>query len=282
MSIRRVFVTAWAMLRQRFWVLAGMWAAFFAIQTAASVVLGIAGMAAGAAGAASFGAALEDPAALAGMGIGMLAFMVLFYGAYLVTLLAQQAAMVTLASPLEEPDFGAALARGFRSALPFGAITLGLGLGYAALAAVTSAVAAAAAGPVGALLTLPVLPAMVWLGCRLAVLIPVVAVDRAYNPMAAIRRCWAVTRGKAGAILLALLGLGGVMLALFGLPLALLIAVLVAAQDKLFWTIAVVIIGALLFLPVLLGFTLYVSAFIAALHAEVTDGGAEALEEVFA
>ncbi len=269
------------MLRQRFWLLAGMWAAFFAIQTAASMVLGIAGMAAGAAGAASFGAGLEDPAALAGMGIGMILVMVLFYGAYLVILLAQQAAMAVLASPLEEPDFGAALTRGFRSALPFGAITLALGLAYAALAVVAGA-AVAAAGPAGALLALFALPVTVWLACRFAVLIPVVAVDRVYNPLAAIRRCWAVTRGKAMAILLALLGLAGLMVALFALPFVLIFGIVLASQEGGVIAIGAVIIGVLLFIPLLIGFTLYISAFIAALHAEVTDGAAEALEEVFA
>ena len=274
----RVFATAWAMLRQRFWLLAGMWVAFFAIQTAASMVLGLAGLAAGTAG---FAAGLEDPSAIGGMGIGMIALMVLFYGAYIVILLAQQAAMTVLASPLEEPDFGAAMVRGFRAALPFAAMTLVLGAAYAAMV-MAGAALGAAAGPVGAVLGLMMLPVTVWLGCRFAVLIPVVAVERVYSPLAAIRRCWAVTRGRAGAIFLALLALGALVAALFVVPIVLIFWVVLGAQEGGAIAIGAILVGVLLFIPLLIGVTLYLSTFIAALHSELTQGGAEALEEVFA
>jgi len=175
------------MLRQRFWLLAGMWATFFAIQAAGSMVLGIAAAAAGAAG---LGAGLGDPAALSGMGIGMIAVLAVSYAGYLVLLLAQQAAMVTLASPLEPPDFGAALTRGLRSALPFLGLTMILGLGYGALLLATGALGGVAGAVVSVLLAVLSFPAMVYCACRLAVLIPVVAVDRVFSPLAALRRCW--------------------------------------------------------------------------------------------
>lgn len=105
-DIGRVFSTSWAMLRQRFWLLAGMWGVFFAIQLAGLFVLGILMAMVGVAGAAA-GGGLDDPTAMAGLGVGVILLMVLFYGAYLVLVLAQQAAMVTLASPLEQPSSGA-------------------------------------------------------------------------------------------------------------------------------------------------------------------------------
>lgn len=270
------------MLRQRFWLLAGMWAAFLAIQTAGSMVIGIAALAAGAAGAAGLEAGLADPAALAGMGIGMIAVMAVFYGAYFVLLLAQQAAMVTLASPLEPPDFGAALTRGFKSALPFFGLTVLLGLGYAALLLATGALGGAAGAMVSVLLAAVSFPAMVYLACRFAVLIPVVAVDRVFSPLAALRRCWALTRGKAGAIFLALLGLAGLIAALFVVPFVLMIGIVLGAQQGAMIAAGAVIVGVLLFIPLLIVVSLYISAFIAALHSELTGGGAEALEAVFA
>lgn len=278
MRVRPVFRAAWTMLRQRFWLLAGMWATFFAIQAAGSMVLGIAA----AAGAAGLGAGLGDPAALSGMGIGMIAVLAVSYAGYLVLLLAQQAAMVTLASPLEPPDFGAALTRGLRSALPFLGLTMILGLGYGALLLATGALGGVAGAVVSVLLAVLSFPAMVYCACRLAVLIPVVAVDRVFSPLAALRRCWAVTRGKAGAIFLALLGLGGLIGALFVLPVAVIIALVLASQQGAIIAAGGIIAFVLLFFPMLICVSLYVSAFIAALHSELTGGGTEMLEEVFA
>jgi hypothetical protein len=296
-DIGRVFSTSFAMFRQRFWVLLGMWAVFFAIQTAASMVLGIGLGVAGLAGAAALGssgfddpAAMDDVGMMAGLGVGMVVFMVLFYGAYIVILLAQQAAMVTLASPLEEPIFGLALRRGFKSALPFIGIVLLLVLAYGVIMllslAVAGAVGAAVSGSAGGVVgTLLIGVGMIFFACRFAVLVPVVAVDEVYNPVTAIRRSWAVTQGKALSILLALLGFGAITLAVLGLPLLMIIgaaAGLEGAAEPSVGAIAVIIIAGLALIPLFMAYSIYVSAFTASLHVEVTGGGAERLEEVFA
>ncbi|WP_146107743.1 glycerophosphoryl diester phosphodiesterase membrane domain-containing protein [Porphyrobacter sp. HT-58-2] len=296
-DIGRVFSTSFAMFRQRFWLLLGMWAVFFAIQTAASMVLGIGLGAAGLAGAAALGssgfddpAAMDDMGVLAGLGIGMILFMVLFYGAYIVILLAQQAAMVTLASPLEEPMFGLALRRGFKSALPFIGIALLLLLAYAAMMvaslAVAGAVGAVAGGSIGGVAgTLLIVLAALYLACRFAVLVPVVAVDEVYNPVTAIRRSWAVTQGKALSILLALLGFGAITLVVLGVPLLMIIGAATGLEgggEPSGGAIAVIIIAGLALIPLFMAYSIYASAFTASLHVEVTDGGAERLEEVFA
>lgn len=282
MRIRPVFRAAWTMLRQRFWLLAGMWAAFFAIQTAGSMVLGIAALAAGAAGAAGLEAALADPAALSGMGIAMIAVLAVSYAGYFALLLAQQAAMVTLASPLEPPDFGAALARGLRSALPFFGLTVILGLGYAMLLLATGALGGVAGAVLSVLVAVLSFPAMIYCACRLAVLVPVVAVERVFSPFAALRRCWAVTRGKAGAIFLALLGLGGLIAGLFVLPVAVIIGLVLGTQQGAMIAAGALIAFVLLFIPLLICVALYIAAFIAALHSELTGGATQTLEDVFA
>lgn len=289
MDIGRVFATSFAMLRQRFWLLVGMWAVFFAIQLAASIVLGIGMAVLGMAGAAGMSAGIEDPAAIAGLGVGMIVFMVLFYGAYLVIVLAQQAAMVTIASPLEEPSFSAAMTRGFKSALPFFGIAVLMMLGYLALVALMAGVLGAAsvgggtAGSAAAVVVaLAFLPLLIFFACRFSVLIPVVAVDQVFNPVAAMRRSWSVTRGKVLRIMLAFLGFFGITLLALGVPFALLGGAIFAGQDNPAAVAGIGIIGVLAIIPLFVIYMIFTSTFTAALHSEVTGGGAESLEEVFA
>ena len=286
-DIGRVFSTSWAMLRQRFWLLAGMWGVFFAIQLAGLFVLGILMAMVGVAGAAA-GGGLDDPTAMAGLGVGVILLMVLFYGAYLVLVLAQQAAMVTLASPLEQPSFGGALNRGFKSALPFFGITIVLLLGYFAIGGVLGVLIGAAgmgspdaAAMLGGVLLLLFLPVLIYFGCRFAVLVPVVAVDEVFNPIAAIRRSWNVTQGKVWRIFLCTLVFLLISAAVLGLPLLLIFGAAFGAADGAEPS-AMVLLGPLLMLPLFIIYTIFASAYNAALHSEVTGGGAEAYEEVFA
>lgn len=288
MDIGRVFSTSFAMMRQRFWPLLGMWAVFFVIQIVAmfALIIAIAGM--GMAGSAGLSAGLEDPAALAGLGIGMIVFMVAFYAGYIVLVLAQQAALVTLASPLEEPSFGGALSRGFKSALPFLGITVLLLLAYvallAALAAVTGGASLAdetAGGMVGGLLALLFLPVLIYLACRFSVLVGVVAVDQVFNPVTAIRRSWSVTGGKVLSILLAFIGFIAISAVIIGLPFALMFGAAGSSASNSAADAALAV-SLLLFFPLIIVYTIFASAFSSALHAVVTGGGAERLEEVFA
>lgn len=288
MDIGRVFSTSFAMMRQRFWPLLGMWAVFFVIQVVAmfALIIAIAGM--GMAGSAGLSAGLEDPAALAGLGIGMIVLMVAFYAGYIVLVLAQQAALVTLASPLEEPSFGGALSRGFKSALPFLGITVLLLLAYvtllAALAAVTGGASLAgdtAGGMVGGLLALLFLPVLIYLACRFSVLVGVVAVDQVFNPVTAIRRSWSVTGGKVLSILLAFIGFIAISAVIIGLPFALMFGAAGSSASNSAADAALAV-SLLLFFPLIIVYTIFASAFSSALHAVVTGGGAERLEEVFA
>lgn len=287
-DIGRVFATSWAMLRQRFWLLLGMFAVFFAIQMVGWIVLTIVLAVMGAAGAVGIGAGLDDPAAITGMGIFLILVMVLFYCAYLVLLLAQQAAMVTIASPLEEASFSTAMVRGIKSALPFIVISVILGIGYVALAALVFGIAAAAGlggGGAGEIVSIVLLvlfmPGIVYLGCRFAVLVPVVAVDQVFNPIAAIRRSWAVTQGRVLGIFLALLALGVLTLLVFGLPFGLVFTTAINADPASGLPLLILLLPFVL-LPMFVIYTMFASAYAAALHSEVTGGGSERLEEVFA
>lgn len=283
MKIRRVFATSFAMLRQRFWKLAGMWAVFLAIQIAGMIALGIGIVMMSLAGMDSL-EGLDDTRAIAGMGIGMLAMVVLFYAAYLVLLLAQQAAMVTLASPLEEPAFGPAIARGFRSALPFFVVAVLVTAAFVALAVTVETATGgtgAAGSEAGAVVSVMLLPLAVYLACRFAVLVPVVAVDQVFSPLAALRRAWVLTRGKVLATLRALIALAALVAGL-GLSFLLLFGTLLdggedaaASESAMLAAILLLVLGVMLV-------TMLAAAFTAALHSEVTGGGAERFEEVFA
>lgn len=284
MQIGRVFATSFAMLRQRFWKLAGMWAVFFAIQIAGSIALGVGIVLLSLSGMESL-EGLEDTRAIAGMGIGMLAMVVLFYGAYLVLVLAQQAALVTLASPLEEPAFGPAMARGFRSALPFFAVALLLVTAYVALAVAVETATGGEGGEgsqAGTVVGLVLLPVAIYLACRFAVLVPVVAVDQVFNPLAALRRSWVLTRGKVLSILLALIALTALMAVGLGLPFILVFSALPDGGQGAAASDGVVLAGVLLIVLLFILVTILAAVFNAALHSEVTGGGAERLEEVFA
>jgi membrane-anchored glycerophosphoryl diester phosphodiesterase (GDPDase) len=289
-DIGRVFGTAWAMMRQRFWLLLGMFAVFFAIQLVGSTVLGIVVAIMGVAGAAGIGAGLDDPAAITGMGIGIIILTVLFYGAYLVLVLAQQAAMVTLASPLEDGSFGTAMARGFKSALPFFGITVILMIAYVVIGgglALLTAAVGLGSETVGVFLAVVMLvlflPVIIYLGCRMAVLIPVVAVDQVFNPFAAIRRSWAVTRGRALGIFVATLLFVVLTMVIIGLPFLLVFGSLLGSEGEPgAAAVGGILLGFLIFIPLIVAYAMFASAYAAALHSVVTDGGSERLEEVFA
>jgi hypothetical protein len=276
------------MFRQRFWLLVGMWALFFAIQIAGSMVLGIGmvilGLGAATAGA---GAGLEDPAAVAGLGIGMTVFLVVFYAIWLVVILAQQAALVTLASPLEEPAFGTALGRGFKSALPFFGIALIGMVGYfllaIALGALTSGLGEAGRAIGVFVLLLLSLPMLTYLACRFAVIVPVVAVEQVFNPIAAVRRTWSLTRGKVLSILLAVIGFLLLSLAAFGVAgLAFMATFNAENMETADGVLGLVLFAFLVFSPLFIAYSAYAAAFTAAMHSEVSGGGAESFEEVFA
>ncbi len=278
------------MLRQRFWLLVGMWAVFFAIQMAGMMVLGIVAAVMGAAGA-GMGGGLDDPSAMAGMGVGLIIVFVIFYGAYLVLVLAQQAAMVTLASPLEEPSFGGAMSRGFKSALPFFGIAIVLILAYVAIGGVLGLLIGAAgmgspdaAGILGGLLLLAFLPVLIYIGCRLSVLVPVVAVDQVFNPINAIRRSWNVTQGKVLRIFLCTLVFVVISAVIIGVPFLMIFGAALGSSggEPGAGAIGTMLFGVLIFIPLMIVYTIFASAYNAALHSEVTGGGSEAYEEVFA
>ncbi|WP_121117454.1 glycerophosphoryl diester phosphodiesterase membrane domain-containing protein [Croceibacterium ferulae] len=130
-----------------------------------------------------------------------------FYGRYgwlfLLVVLAQIAgtlALLVLLRDQRRPTVGEAIRQGFVGLLPvLGAYLL---LGVAMFVAIVVVVFASLAAPVaGAVLSLIAAVGLVYVMTRLSLLLPVIAIEQLRNPLAALRRSWAETRGNVGRLL---------------------------------------------------------------------------------
>jgi hypothetical protein len=292
LDIGRVFSNTWAMIKQRFWLLVGMWAVFFGIQAVYFTVAGTfvfgSAMAFGA-----VGAGLDSPeAVLGGLGIGVILLGAIFYIGYFVILFASQAASAILGSPIESGNFGEALGAGFKSGLTLLGVTVLMVILYLIFVAGYSLIFAAlsflgdAAGLVGALLFIPV---GIYLALRFAVLMPVVAVERVFNPITAIRRTWEVTSGNVLGILLVTIVAIALALVFLGIPFFVIFGAAGAASLSdgdpsaalSAAAIGSMLVGFLLFLPLYVVYSIVSVVINSCLHAELTDADQVSLEDTF-
>jgi hypothetical protein len=110
-------------------------------------------------------------------------------------------ALLVLLRAQGRPTVGEAIRRGFAGLLPIvGAYLL---VAFAViLAFVVATVATLAAPVIGAVMWLIVGVGLVYAMIRLSLLQPVVAIEQVRNPLSALRRSWAETRGNVGRLLL--------------------------------------------------------------------------------
>lgn len=292
LEVGRVLSTSWTMIKQRFWLLCAMWLVYLAIQMVYSTVMGgfiggsmlVFGMA---------GAGMDSPEALlGGLGIGVMVVMILFYIGYIVVAFAQQAAMVALGSPIEKPAFGDALSAGLKAGLTLLGVTvlvvgayLVLIVGIALLSLVLSFMGDA--GPV--LASLIFLPAMIYLGLRFVVVVPVVVIEKFFNPIAAVRRSWQITGGKVLGIFLVMLANVAIAVVMLGIPVLIVFgtfgAIGAGAGDPdpamAIAAFGTVIGALLLFFPLFLIYSIVSVVINACLHAELTDSETSRLEATF-
>ena len=288
MGIGQVISDTFGMVKARFGQLLGLWAIYFAIFIGLMLALGI-GLAA--TGIAGFAALESNPLAAGG---GMIVLFVLFYLGYLFVAMAQYASLILAASPLRQIDVGEALGAGWRAAPAMLLLVVVLAIAYVVVVMVLGLVGTAfsAMGQVGsglfALLTFAVIA---WLGCRLAPLFPVMAVDGVRNPFTAISRSWQLTRGHALSIFL--VSLVFVLILAVACVIALLpsIGVLRSLADPATLagagSAAAPAAGgiALLFVGVLVVsvlFTLCYCAFLAVIHSKLSGAAGEGAARAFA
>lgn len=198
METGQILSGALEIVRARFMALAGLWALYFGFSIIAVIVLA---MMIGTMGAAAF--AFSDPGSLATLGGGFILTIILFYAAYLLIYLAQAASLTAKASPLQDLPFGEAISAGLRSCLTLLGVTVILLIAYFLGAMLVGLLGAAWGTAANAIVLVLFVPVLVYLGCRLALITPVAAVERQVNPLKVIARSWNLTKGNVLPIFLA-------------------------------------------------------------------------------
>lgn len=281
-SISKAFSDATRSVTERLGSQIAVWGVFFAIQIGAFIVFAMmmGGSAMALAGAGAGGGA----DALAGLGSGMILFMILFYLALIAISMAAQAGQVTIASHLRQPSVGDAVNNGFRSALPlFGAIVLLL-IGYLIGAFVLGLVVGlltgiAGSGAASMLVFVLICAALLYLGTKLSMIVPVIALDGERNPVAAISKSWNMTNGRVLPVLgtyvifiVALVVVVGVIAAVLVLP---------AMGSGTMPGIGTIAAMALFYIVALIAITIYASSLTAAVHQQLSGRSAEEAGQTF-
>ena len=283
-NIGKVYSNAWTMLKERWAALLGLWAIFFGAILLFFFAIGslFASFIGGALNGVSYGSPFESAASL-GMGFTFLLAFLVIYGIFLMIVFAQQGAMAAKASPLLEPGFGEALRRGLKGSLTYLAImviyiiaSLIVGLLITLLTLILSFLGDLGQFIVDALVTI----GSIYLACRFCVIIPLITVDKIYNPITAINESWRITSPHVLRIFLVLL-IAGVAAFLLMLPFAGLIASLELDSVNMGGAISAFITIFSVFGLIYLGFSLFGATLFASLHAETSDNQAAAVSKTF-
>lgn len=187
-------------------------------------------------------------------------------------------AILTLFTDRARPTVGEAIRRGAIGALPcLGAqLLMGVAAGIAVLVlAAIGGLSGSAA--VAVVLVLAGMVLFVWLWARFSLVPPVVAVERIYNPIAALARSWRLTKGNAGRLLLfffllavAFVIVTAIVMGLVGIVLA------IAFPGEIARVIVAVLSSALTAL-----FVLYFIAALASAHRQLAGPSGEAAARTF-
>ncbi|MGB7373997.1 hypothetical protein [Pontixanthobacter sp.] len=280
LNIPRVLSVTIDMIRGRFFRLLALWLLFVIFQLAGLMLVGaFTGV------SAMVGGMTDSAAGMGGLGAATIAVMVIFYVAYFYIYAAQSVSMSAAASPLLQPEFGITLSRGFRGGLSLLCVYILLMIGYLIVSVALGLLVGILAflGDAGTILgVIILLPALLYLACRLSLLAPVIAVDGVSNPVGVIARTWQLTAGNAFKIFIAL-----VVYSLFAI-------VLVGMILAVFWgsfsdmTVtetmsnpAVIVSLTLVFVFVMIVLSVAGSALFSVLHSELTDSDTARLGRTF-
>jgi uncharacterized membrane protein YjgN (DUF898 family) len=287
MGVGQVLSDTFGMVKARFGSLLGLWAVFLGITIVLFLVFGMVFGAVGMASVAAMSGGDPTESGMMALGGGMIVFLILFYLVYILVVMAQYASMINVASPLREASFGDAFGAGWRAAPALLLLMIVLIVGYVVVALVLGVLSSAIGGAGSIVLTLLMLAVVVWLGCRLAPLFAVTAVDGVRNPFTAIGRAWRLTEGHALTIFLAslvilviLIVIGGVaLLPSFGLIAGLADPMAMADVGSALGSMGLMFLG---FLVVSALFTMIYSAFQAVIHGTLSNSSGEGVVEAFA
>jgi hypothetical protein len=222
-SIGQILGKTGEVVKSRIGGLLGIWGVYFVAQIVLMIVVGMM------IGASVFGAMAGlggDPSAAgaAGFGAGLIVMIILAYLVILLVVVAQSSSLIAFASPLQRLSLGDALNVGFRSALPMLGVMVLLLIAYfvcALIIGIVMGVLGSASSMLSGLVAILLIPAGIWVMCRICTINAVVAVEGVTNPINAITRGWAQTRSN--------------VLAIFGV--------------MVIFAVALFVVGGLLFMP---------------------------------
>ena len=194
-----LFSQTFAIFRQRFWPMLGLWATFIGIIFGLFLIYFVV------IGASMMGfAALNDGSdpgsfALGGASASLILSAFVFYFGMLVLIFAQQGAMCAKATPIEDVTFGESIGRGLKTGLTLAALMIPLFilqfiLGL--LAALLAGLASFASPVLGVVFAILLVPVAVYFGCRFAVLVPLVSLLRLWFRRGAIDPACSCPRGS--------------------------------------------------------------------------------------
>lgn len=188
----------------------------------------------------------------------------------LVQALGQLAAFALLARS-GRTTVGDALREGLQGMLPYIGTQLIFGLVLTVIAGVLVGIAAGS-GSVGLAVLLGLVAAVgvIYASLRLAMMLPVIAIERVRNPLAVLKRSWDLTAGNVGGILLFML-----MLFIAFIVAAIVLGIVTGLIAGLFGGgRAIELTGAATSSTLGAAFTVYVIAAIAAMHCRLSGGEA--------
>lgn len=282
LDIGSVFSNTFNMMKERWLALLGLWAVFIGLL----IVYFIVGFAVIGGGAAATGS-LTDLSAISagGLGIGVIILGIIFYIGYIAILLGQQGSMIAYASPLRRTSFGDALTTGLKGGLTFVGVIILLFIAYFAFAIVAGILGYVLGEVAAVILFVLLLPAFIYLLCRFAVLVPVIVVERIFNPITAITRCWQVTKGHVLGILVVLIITVIIAVIMMGIPFMLFFGTMFAAagtgDPNVGAAVGGAIFGLLFFFLMYLVYMIFSTSLTASLHAEISDADAVDLGKTF-
>ncbi|PNU05896.1 hypothetical protein [Novosphingobium guangzhouense] len=175
------------------------------------------------------------------------------------------------------PTVGGAIRAGLKGVVPYILAQMLTGMALAVIAMAVAGVLGMVGGVVGGVIGLAlVLVLAIFVGVRLSIAAPVIAVEHVFNPVAALVRSWKLTRGNTARLLgfYALLVIAMVVLLIFGNVLTMPIALLAPGEVARFVAAAVEAVLATVM-------ALYFVAVIAQVHRQLAGPSAETQADLF-
>lgn len=199
----------------------------------------------------------------------------------IVVTLLQMAGTVTMLIVMTDrtrPMVGQAIRRGFLALGPYvlAQIMVGAALGMGFLVLV-SAAALTGQQAIGAVVVIGAFIAMIWCSLRMALVAPVLAIEAERNPVQALKRSWALTKGNSGRMLAFFMLAGLLFAVVYGLAMMLVGVVLVLTTDGGIQQVLTAAVSSTL----TAGALVYFVAILAAVYRQLAGDTADEIGDIF-